>query len=174
MTAPRYAKLYGWFAAHPIARRAVILADRVLPALPFVCYPALLLLLCARAAGLIGVAPLPWPQLARAVLVPAAVFLGGTLLRKILNRPRPYEQPGFVPLVQKETRGKSFPSRHALSASVLAVVWLYFTPPVGVFMTVLALAICVLRVLTGVHHEKDVLAGALLGFVCGFVGMFVI
>ena len=48
--------------------------------------------------------------IARAVFVPAFVFLGGTLLRARLNFPRPYEQPGFTPLVPKETHGKSFPS----------------------------------------------------------------
>ena len=57
-----------------------------------------------------------------------ATFWGGTILRDRLNLPRPYEQPGFEPLRHKETRGHSFPSRHALSASVLAMVWMYFYP----------------------------------------------
>ena len=43
------------------------------------------------------------------------------------------------------------PSRHALSAAVLAAVWLYFYPAAGCVMVGIALLICCLRVLTGVH-----------------------
>ena len=87
---------------------------------------------------------------------------------------RPYDQPGFTPLVQKDTHGRSFPSRHALSAAVLAMVWLYFYPAVGWCMIVIALLIAVVRVLTGVHHIRDVAAGLALGFACGFVGMWLL
>ena len=111
--------------------------------------------------------------IARTVFVPGLTFWGGTILRDKLNLPRPYEQPGFTPLVEKETHGHSFPSRHALSAAVLAMVWLYFYPAAGVAMVVVAAAICVLRVLAGVHFPRDVLAGAALGFALGYVGMWI-
>ena len=73
--------------------------------------------------------------------------------------------------MEKETRGQSFPSRHALSAAVLAAVWLSFYPAVGGVMVAVTVAICVLRVLAGVHFPRDVIAGALLGFSLGIVGM---
>jgi len=168
MTAERYKKIYNWFSLHPAQRQAVVFLNRLLPAVPFVCYPLLLCLLGARWL----MQGLAVRELLRAVFVPGATFLGGTLLRGALNRPRPYEQPGFVPLVHKKTKGKSFPSRHALSAAVLAVTWLYYYPAAGVGMTALALVICALRVLAGVHHGRDVLSGALLGFACGIAGMF--
>ena len=107
-------------------------------------------------------------------LVPGITFWVGTALRTRLDRPRPYDQPGFTPLVQKDTHGRSFPSRHALSAAVLAMVWLYFYPAVGWCMIVIALLIAVVRVLTGVHHIRDVAAGLALGFACGFVGMWLL
>ena len=69
--------------------------------------------------------------IARTVFVPGLTFWGGTILRDKLNLPRPYEQPGFEPLRRKETKGHSFPSRHALSAAVLAMVWMYFYPKAG-------------------------------------------
>ena len=146
--------------------------------MPFVCYPLLLVLLNVQWFRLLQVglnqAALDFMQLiARAVFVPAFVFLGGTLLRARLNFPRPYEQPGFTPLVEKETRGQSFPSRHALSAAVLAAVWLSFYPAVGGVMVAVTVAICVLRVLAGVHFPRDVLAGAALGFALGYVGMWI-
>ena len=109
--------------------------------------------------------------LARAVLVPGAVFGGGSVLRAVLNRPRPYQQPGFVPLLPKETLGRSFPSRHALSAAVIAAAWLPVSPAACTVLAVLALALCAARVLAGVHTPADVLAGAALGFALGALGM---
>ena len=178
MTPERYQKLLHWMEAHPAARTVVIALNRWLPAVPFVCYPLLLVLLNVQWFRLLQVglnqAALDFMQLiARAILVPGFVFLGGTVLRAKLNFPRPYEQPGFTPLVEKETHGHSFPSRHALSAAVLAMVWLYFYPAAGVAMVVVAAAICVLRVLAGVHFPRDVLAGAALGFALGYVGMWI-
>ena len=140
--------------------------------------PLLLVLLNVRWFRLLSAnraAALDFMQLiARAVFVPAFVFLGGTLLRARLNFPRPYEQPGFTPLVPKETHGKSFPSRHALSAAVLAMTWLRFFPAVGVAMVIITLLICALRVLVGVHSVPDVLFGAALGFGLGAVGMWLL
>ena len=53
------------------------------------------------------------------------------------------------------------------------MVWLYFYPAAGAAMVVVAAAICVLRVLAGVHFPRDVLAGAALGFALGYVGMWI-
>ena len=179
MTPERYQKLLHWMEAHPAVRTAVIALNRWLPAVPFVCYPLLLVLLNVQWFRLLQVGlnqtALDFMQLiARAVFVPAFVFLGGTLLRARLNFPRPYEQPGFTPLVPKETHGKSFPSRHALSAAVLAAVWCYFYPAAGACMVVVALLICALRVLAGAHYVRDVAAGALLGFALGAAGMYLL
>ena len=79
-----------------------------------------------------------------------------------------------LPLRHKETRGHSFPSRHALSASVLAMVWMYFYPKAGWVMVGITVLICVGRVLTGVHHIRDVVGGAALGFALGFAGMWLL
>ena len=121
--------------AHPTAKRCVVALDRWLPLIPFVCYPVLLCLLNVRLFRLLGSqrqAALDLTAvIARTVFVPGLTFWGGTILRDRLNLPRPYEQPGFEPLRHKETRGHSFPSRHALSASVLAMVWMYFYPKAG-------------------------------------------
>ena len=176
MTAEQYRPIADWFSARPAAKRCVIQLDRWMPLVPFVCYPVLLCLLNVRLVRLF----LGWKsaalefamEIARAVFVPGMVFWGGTLLRARLDLPRPYEQPGFVPLVAKETHGHSFPSRHALSAAVLAMVWMYFYPVVGWLMVGVTVLICLLRVLTGVHHVRDVVCGAAFGFVLGAVGMW--
>mgnify|MGYP000440894465 FL=1 len=178
MTAEHYHALYRWFDAHPAARRFVVALDRWLPLVPFVCYPVLLVILNVQWFALLRVgsaAALDFmQQIARAILVPGITFWFGTALRARLDRPRPYEQPGFVPLVAKETKGHSFPSRHALSAAVLAMTWLRFFPAVGVAMVIITLLICALRVLVGVHSVPDVLFGAALGFGLGAVGMWLL
>ena len=178
MTAEHYHTLYRWFDAHPAARRFVVALDRWLPLVSFVCYPVLLVILNVQWFALLRVgsaAALDFmQQIARAILVPGITFWFGTALRARLDRPRPYEQPGFVPLVAKETKGHSFPSRHALSAAVLAMTWLRFFPAVGVAMVIITLLICALRVLVGVHSVPDVLFGAALGFGLGAVGMWLL
>ncbi len=178
MTVEHYHTLYRWFELHPATRRFVAAMDRWLPLVPFVSYPVLLCLLNVHLVQLWltrkAAAPDFMLEIARSILVPGITFWGGTVLRARLDRPRPYDQPGFTPLVQKGTHGKSFPSRHALSAAVLAMVWLYFYPIVGWCMTAVALLIAVGRVLTGVHHIRDVAAGLAIGFGCGFIGMWLL
>lgn len=148
MTPERYKKLTDWLEGHPALREGIILLNRWLPLVPFVCYPVLLVLLNLRWFRMLtigrGGGALDFMQvIARAILVPGLAFWLGTILRARLNFPRPYEQPGFVPLVSKETHGNSCPSRHALSAAVLGMVWLYFYPAVGVVMlTIAASSVC--------------------------------
>ena len=178
MTAEHYQILHSWMDAHPAVKRCVVALDRWLPLIPFVCYPVLLCLLNVQLFRLFGTqkqAALDFMgQIARTVFVPGLTFWGGTLLRDKLNRPRPYEQPGFEPLRHKETKGHSFPSRHALSAAVLAMVWMYFYPAAGWAMVGVTVLICTGRVLTGVHHIRDVVGGAALGFALGFAGMWLL
>ena len=114
------------------------------------------------------------PEIARSILVPGITFWVGTALRARLDRPRPTTSRVLPRWSRRTPTARSFPSRHALSAAVLAMVWLYFYPAVGWCMIVIALLIAVVRVLTGVHHIRDVAAGLALGFACGFVGMWLL
>ena len=164
MNTQQYQKIYDWFTARPPALGALRLAAKGLPVVIAGSYGLML-------AGILlaGHGPLFW----RAVLVPGVTFVAGTALRDGLNRPRPYEK-GIVALLPKDTKGKSFPSRHSLAAGVLSATWLAVCPPVGAVMTVLALGVCISRVLAGVHAPVDVAVGFLLGYASGLVGMLVL
>ena len=162
MTAQQYKKIYDWFSARPAAYRALTLLTKGLPLAVAGGYVLLILLLAINWLQTERDSAAFW-QLIRCVVVPAAVFAAGSVMRRWINAPRPYEQPGFVPLVSKATRGKSFPSRHCLSAGVIAVVGWMVHPAAGLIFTLAAAAVCVTRVLAGVHHVRDVLAGVLLG-----------
>ena len=178
MTPEQYRKIRDGLDARPTLRQLVLFFNHWLPAVPFVCYPVLLVILNVQWFALLRVgsaAALDFmQQIARAILVPGITFWFGTALRARLDRPRPYEQPGFEPLRRKETKGHSFPSRHALSAAVLAMVWMYFYPKAGWAMVGITVLICIGRVLTGVHHIRDVVGGAVLGFALGYAGMWLL
>ena len=97
MTPERYQTLLRWLEARPALKKLVIALNRWLPAVPFACYPLLLVLLNVRWFRLLSAnraAALDFMQLiARAVFVPAFVFLGGTLLRARLNFPARMSSP---------------------------------------------------------------------------------
>ena len=54
------------------------------------------------------------------------------------------------------------------------MVWMYFYPKAGWAMVGITVLICIGRVLTGVHHIRDVVGGAVLGFALGYAGMWLL
>ncbi|RKI43180.1 phosphatase PAP2 family protein [bacterium D16-51] len=101
--------------------------------------------------------------------VPAVSFLLVSAFRKYYNAKRPYELYGFVPLIKKETKGKSFPSRHVFSIFVIGSSVIWFYPAAGALVCLSGCLLAAIRVVTGVHFPKDVLAGALAGILCGCI-----
>lgn len=112
-------------------------------------------------------------RLFRAALVPAAIFLSVTALRPMFNRQRPYDAFGIPPVGKWEPgKGRSMPSRHAASAAAiaLAVMWVYPSAWVILFMSLLCALISALRVLSGKHYPSDVLAALLLAGAISYFG----
>lgn len=93
-----------------------------------------------------------------------------TLLRSWCKQQRPYERFDLKPLVPKSEResGKSFPSRHAFCAFLIATMFaIIMRSAFGTLTLALAVALGCIRVLEGVHFPRDIAAGALLGIVLG-------
>lgn len=90
--------------------------------------------------------------------------------RKFINAPRPYEVYGLQPLMPRESSGKSFPSRHVFSIFVIAGCYLHLLPGEGAVLLLLGVILAAIRVLAGLHFEKDVIAGAVIGLLSAFVG----
>lgn len=109
----------------------------------------------------------------RLVLVPAVSFLAVSWFRARLSAVRPYEKYAFIPLVPKDTAGKSFPSRHVFSGFIIAMAVLSVHVAAGVFLLFCSILLAVLRVMIGVHFPKDVIAGMLLGIGIGLFGFFI-
>lgn len=186
MTAEQYKPIYEWFTRRPTACRLLKLANKALPPLVAVTYLLLLgslgwdwlqkyrTAMMTSFTGYQQVADEALRLLMRAVLVPAAVLVVGSILRKVVDAPRPYQQPGFVPLVAKSKTGSSLPSRHSFSAGCLMVVGWVVHPLAGIWLSAAALLVCITRVLVGVHHVRDVAVGFVLGAALCAAGMLVL
>ena len=112
-----------------------------------------------------------------AALVAVSAFVGYvsvTLMRRLVNAPRPYELYSFYEVRPKEKVGNSFPSRHAYSALAIATLTFAVSRILAVVFIVLSLLMCVCRVLLGIHFIRDVLAGAAIGLAAGIIGLLMI
>jgi len=138
--------------------------DRVLTAVIYVCYPAVIAFIW-RISGLV-----PW----QALWVPASSLTLVSLTRRLIDRPRPYERLDIDPLIKKDTQGRAMPSRHAFSVWVIAVTVWWLIPPLGVLLAVAGVLLCITRVLGGVHDEWDVTVGALIGILSGILGYWIL
>ena len=106
----------------------------------------------------------------KVLAVPAATFAITTLIRALVNAPRPYESARIDPLIQKDTQGKSFPSRHVASGVAIACAFLYLNPLAGSFALIACAAVCFTRIVGGVHFPRDVVAAVLIATACGIIG----
>lgn len=100
-------------------------------------------------------------------------FILVSLFRHFYNAPRPYQVYDITPVIDKQTKGHSFPSRHCFSAAVIAVSISVINLPLGTALGILAAVIAVLRVAFGVHFIRDVVSGLLLGIAFGAVQYFI-
>lgn len=101
------------------------------------------------------------------ILIPGISFLALSIFRHIVNRPRPYEKWKIPPLIPRDKQGHSFPSRHIFSIFIIAVLWYIYYPVAGIFLLLAGFILAFIRVFTGIHYLSDVLAGALIGILCG-------
>lgn len=107
------------------------------------------------------------------LLLSAIGFILLTIIRDKINAPRPYELFKIDPVIPKDTKGHSFPSRHTFSAVLIAGNWaiLYMVQPSLMLMIILiihglaTLYIMVSRVLLTLHFPKDVIAGLVSGII---------
>lgn len=164
MTRESYQKITGIIREHPKRIRMTNLLNKLLTGFVFALYPVFLLLLFMRKN----------PFLVRAILVPAVSFVLLSVFRRLINAPRPYEKFGLPPVLEKDTRGKSFPSRHVFSVFIIAMTIFYLHADAGVLLGIIGVVLGLIRVIGGVHEPKDVLAGAVIGILCGVVGFYVI
>ena len=153
-------RAYAWFRARPARITALRAANALCTGVTVAAFGA-------------ECACLAWrrdPALLRLALTCGAPLAVLTLVRARLNFPRPYEVYGLEPLIPRESRGKSFPSRHQYSICVIGTSLLYLRPELGAAVLALSVLLGAARVASGVHFPKDVLAGALAGVLSAVAG----
>ncbi|MBR1740480.1 MAG: phosphatase PAP2 family protein [Lachnospiraceae bacterium] len=101
------------------------------------------------------------------LVVPLFSFLIVSFFRAHAHQKRPYEIYDIKPLIPKDTREKSFPSRHIFSIYVIGVTVCFYHIFLGIFICVMGVFLAVIRVVAGVHFPRDVIWGAVIGSVCG-------
>lgn len=103
------------------------------------------------------------------LVIPALCFVLLTVIRRKLDTKRPYELLDIEPLIAKEKKGNSFPSRHVFSMFLIAGCWCGVSVPIGMTAFLCGILLAVIRVIGGVHFPKDVAAGAVIGTLCGLI-----
>lgn len=111
-----------------------------------------------------------------AFAVGAADQLCGSLIRPVFERMRPanLDNPvsDWVHIVDDYRGGRyGFPSCHAANTFALTTLMsmLFRRPGFTVFMILWSIIVCYSRIYLGVHYPGDILAGLVVGTICGLV-----
>lgn len=107
------------------------------------------------------------------IVVPAVTLVGVAVMRKLINKTRPYEKFETSSLIEKDKKGQSFPSNHAACGFVIAMSGFTISIWLGVALLLIAFIIALTRIFAGVHFIIDVVAGSIIGILAGLVFLFV-
>lgn len=141
-------------------KKIIITADKWMTGIVFLAYPILLGYLLFTGNN---------QKLMQTILVPAVSFVIVSVFRRCYTAPRPYELLDIEPLIEKDTKGRSFPSRHVFSIFIIGMTFFYIAKPIGIVIGIMGIAMAYIRVVGGVHFPKDVVAGAVTGILCGMM-----
>lgn len=170
MTKEKYIKMTQPFRDNQGLAKGIHMANKCCTGVMYLAYPMLLVYLFFY--GKFS----SYFSFTKALLVPGISFVLLSLFRKWINRPRPYEKFEVVPVIKKDTKGQSFPSRHVFSATIIAMTFLLMSPWswLGILFLLISMALAAVRVLSGVHFISDVLAGILIAVAAAILGYLVI
>lgn len=129
----------------------------------------------------LGLVMLFWKPTRRAGLSALCAMLIGLIvvnftIKPLVSRPRPWlVMENFVNLVP-EHDPNSFPSGHTNAAFAFALAVCRSAPKRWMKITAIGMAVVMglSRLYVGVHFPSDVLAGAVVGSLCGLLGAWVV
>lgn len=153
-----YGKMLMSLHRSPVLKNIILDINHYFPYILFIIYPYVLIYLFFNNKQLF----LP------TLIKPMFAFILVSVFRKIINRPRPYETMDIEPL-KRHKSGESFPSRHAMSAMIISLVCLDVHIVLGIGCLIVAIVICLSRVLTGAHFISDVLTSIIIAIIIYFI-----
>lgn len=169
-----YIKMTQPFREHSELAKGLHIMNKLCTVVMYLAYPLLLVYLFfyTELSGHIS----SYYSFRKALLVPAVSFVLLTVVRAWINRPRPYEKFEVSPVIKKDTKGNSFPSRHVFSATIIAMTFLLMSPWVwlGLIFLILSILLGGVRVISGVHYISDVAAGFCVAVFAGVIGYLII
>lgn len=162
-----YLKITQQMRESPAWSQGIHRINQILTGMVMISYPLLLVWLFLQRDA---------DALVRGILVPMDAFILLSVIRYWIGAKRPYEVFEVEPVIPKKTKGNSFPSRHVFSVFMIAMTYLAFAPsPLpGIGMILIGILLAFVRVISGVHFPRDVIAGMLAGVVSGIIGFYLI
>ena len=103
------------------------------------------------------------------VSIVAARFIITEIIRFFYYRPRPFLAYELSQLISKNVNTGSFPSGHSTFFFAMATAIYFYNKKWGIGFFIAAILMNVSRVITGVHYPSDILGGAAIGILTGFV-----
>ena len=166
MTKENYIKMTQPFRDNAELAKGIHIANKLCTLTMYLAYPMLLVYLFFYAKFS------SYFSFEKALFVPGISFVLLSVVRKAINRPRPYEKFGVPPVIKKDTKGQSFPSRHVFSATIIAMTFLLMSPWswLGVMFLCVSFALAVVRVVSGVHFMSDVIAAIVVAVLSAVIG----
>jgi undecaprenyl-diphosphatase len=102
-----------------------------------------------------------------------SVFLSRIVITEILRhfffRLRPFVDNQAILLINQSPREASFPSGHATLFFALSMAVYYYNKKFGIVLFVSSIFISLSRVFAGVHWPSDILVGAVIGILSGWL-----
>lgn len=98
-----------------------------------------------------------------------ARFMIAEIIRWLWFRSRPFVALDFTPLIDKSPDEASFPSGHASFYFALSTIIYMYNKKAGILFYIASFLIVASRVFVGIHWPSDILAGAMLGILIGWI-----
>lgn len=100
-------------------------------------------------------------------------IVGEGIIKNVVRRKRPYHGDDNRKLLISKPITYSFPSGHTASSFAVAAIFIKTDNAASFGIITLATLIAFSRIYLGVHYPSDVLGGAIIGFICGMVTVFI-
>jgi|SRR3989344_3076917 len=105
------------------------------------------------------------------IAMPFVAELITYILKHLVSAPRPSLIMTNIAMLITENGFDSFPSGHTTFMVALATVSFSFGRRTGILFSILALIVGISRIIAGAHFPIDIIGGACIGILIGFVGL---